>query len=160
MKIIVFVISIFFSASAYAENLIGKVVPPYPDGLKSRQGACISVELGDNKFCDYAVEELQEIGKKPHTIVIKKQIGRKGKKAIWKITDQIDYPEIRKGEYLTFAGCKVNNVFDQTVMAVVSFTESQFHKATSWAAIVNLKSGLVTKIQPNGIECDNAGWGV
>lgn len=160
MKINIIILVMFFTvlSSAQAGSLIGTTVPPFPEGLESKSGACISYELGNDRFCDYAVGLVRKIGQKPHSIIIEKQIGRKGNSSIWEVTDEIEMPIIKKDSHLSFSRCKLDDVYNPTVIAVVIYTEEEFHKASTWAGIIDLKNGLFSEIPTQNIECENEGW--
>ncbi|MBY4677443.1 hypothetical protein [Marinobacterium arenosum] len=141
-------------------SLIGTSVPPYPDGIVSKYGKCIGKSLGKGRLCDYAVGELRQEDEKPYALTVKKQIGRSGNRAIWEITDQIDWPEEPDNTFLSMGICLQNGVFDDTIVALVEVTEKRWFKAKSWAQKVDLKTGKFFDISPDGVECENEGWGL
>lgn len=149
-----------YSTPIYAESIIGKTVPPLPAGLESKNGACIAQSLGFARACDFSVSDLRYPGKEPHAIVVKKKIALRGDKPVWKITDQIEYPTLIKGEFLLFSSCKLDGETDYRILAVVKEEEGAWLKASKWAGMVDLRDGRFSEISPDNIECENAWWGI
>jgi hypothetical protein len=155
-----FIIGNVFSSVLNAEPLTGTVVPPYPNGLQSTTGACVAHALGLIRACDYSVSDLRYADKQPHAILLKKKVASKGNKPVWRVTDQIDYPPIKPGEFLAISTCKLNDEADPAILAVVAEQDEEWLKASTWAARVDLEKGTIGKISPQGIVCENGLWGI
>jgi hypothetical protein len=149
-----------FITPLYAESLVGRKVPPYPAGLESKYGACIAHSLGLNHACDFSVSDLRHAGQEPHAILVKKKVSESGGKPVWEVTDQLDYPPLEKGEFLSFASCKLNGIPDYRILALVKEGDKEWLKASKWAGTVDLQSGRFSNIPPENIECENAWWGI
>ncbi len=155
-----FIIGNVWSCALSADTLEGKVIPPYPDGLESKTGACVAHALGLIHACDYSVSDLRHPDKEPHAILVKKKIGAKANKPVWKITDQIDYPPLKPGEFLSISTCKLNGEPDPAVLAVVAEQDVEWLMASTWAGKVDLENGEIAKISPKAVECENGLWGI
>ncbi|OPX56427.1 hypothetical protein SAMN02745127_01922 [Oceanospirillum multiglobuliferum] len=153
-------ILIVLIVSGCSSTLIGKSVPPYPEGLETKHGACIAHALGRDRFCEIAVGDLRKVGKEPFALIVQREIGRSGKNAIWQVTDQISWPKQVEGTYVSLGVCNRNGVIDHSIIAVVIQSEEQWHLAAGWAMKVNLENGKFSPISPEGVKCENEGWGV
>ena len=153
-------IGVFLLISGCSVNLIGKKAPPYPEGLETKYGSCVSWALGRDRFCEVSVSDLRRVGENPFAIIVQKEIGRSGNKAIWKITDQTEWPKVHSGEYLSFGVCRLNGAVDHSIIAVVSDNEEQWHVAINWAMRIDLNSGKFIPISPENVLCEDEGWGV
>ncbi len=160
MKLLLITILIALIVSGCSSTLIGKTAPPYPKGLETKHGACIAHALGKDRFCEIAVGDLRKEGKEPFALIVQKEIGRSGKKAIWQITDQVAWPVSPKGTYVSLGVCSLNSVIDHSIIAIVIQSDEQWHLASGWAMKVNLKNGKFSSISPEGVQCENEGWGV
>lgn len=143
-----------------AATFIGTQVPPYPDGIESRSGACIALIWGHERTCDVSVGTLARTGENPFAIIVKRKIGLSGKSVLWEVTDQIPYPKIRAGESFSFLWCRVEGKFDATIVAVVRLSDSRWLPAVNWAKKINLESGTVSTISSQDVECENQDWGL
>ena len=146
--------------SGCSTTLTGKIVPPYPEGLETKHGACIAHALGRDRFCELAVGDLRRIGKEPFALIVKREIGRSGKSAIWKVTDQVSWPKHHQDSYVSLGVCSLNGVVDHSIIAVVIESDEQWHLASDWAMKVNLQNGKLSPISPEGVQCENEGWGI
>ena len=142
-----------------ATGIRGSIVPSFPEGWKDEGGACISSSLGADKMCDYSIGIVRAssglylyIGKKAPRI--------EPKKARWLVTDQMPYPQIQHGQELVFSLCERNGELDQTILAVVKTTDTEWHTTARLAYKVNLNTGRFERIPPKGIRCLNEGWGI
>lgn len=151
----IFLLLLFSSSVAYGDNFVGQEFPPYPDGYESKNGACIAHALGLAHICDFSLLELSK--GKPRYILAAKKSGMHDKKPKWRITDQVPYPPIAEGQFLALGLCQINGEADHTVAAVVIESDDKWVKAANWAIRVNLASGKIEKISPQGVECENHG---
>lgn len=141
-----------------AENLVGSVVPPYPQGFRDGGGACISKALGDKDICQYSLGILRRRG--AHLLYLGKAAPRTDpKKARWTVTDQLSIKDIPRGHDLSFGLCEQNGVQDETILAVVKITNTDWYTHVHSAYKVNLTTERFEKIPTKGIRCINEGWG-
>lgn len=151
---------IIFWLSGCSKSLVGQIVPPYPNSEFSQNGACITGHLGYARMCEYSVGLLQN-SKEEFIAILAKKTTKKHEDDpnSWIVTDQLDYPEVKQGTWLVYGSCKQNDKFDQTILAVVIDTNTEFQKTTQWVWRVDLETGLFIKINSDNILCVNEGWG-
>lgn len=146
------------SRACMATDLIGSIVPPFPEGWKDDGGACISKSLGTDKICDYSIGVLR--APKKLLLYIGKSSQRVDpKKARWIVTDQISFDQLPPGHHVAFALCERRGELDETILAVVKTTDTEWYTDLRSAYKANLNTGRFEKIPPKGIRCLNEGWG-
>jgi hypothetical protein len=156
--------------AAGAVELIGKTVPPYPNGLQDVGGSCLSDSDDPEHVCDFSIGLLADAGKDPGTdsnvepvlryVVAGRMAGREGPLALWKITDVQAYPKTDKGFFWQAGSCRVDKVGDAKVIAVVrQGAEQEYLTDVAWARRLDLKSGKFSVIDPARVDCINEGYG-
>lgn len=158
-KSTLFGIALMLLASASnAESLVGSVVPPYPAGFRDGGGACISKALGDKNICDYSLGILRRRGE--HLLYLGKSAPRiDPKKPRWTVMDQLSIKDIPRGHDISFGLCEQNGVQDETILAFVKVTNSDWFTNVHSAYKVNLATERFEKIPTKSIRCLNEGWG-
>jgi hypothetical protein len=149
-----------FASSAFAVDLVGKVVPPYPEGTDSRSGSCVGQALGPGRTCDYAIGTLSEDDFEEIAILAQRKTGESDGKAIWIVTDQIPWPLMEENEHLSIGTCRLNGESISPLTAVVKVSDSEWFAATGWARSLNLETGKFEEVNASNIECINEGWGL
>jgi hypothetical protein len=140
------------SAAARTEGLVGKVVPPFPDGMYQGGGACIGAQAS----CDRGVGVLISAAGKKVGVYATRDAGRDERRGpLWAVTDVISYPEVPKGHELVWASCRCDKVEDASVIAVVKNSKQQYLAATGWAYRVDQRSGKLNKLDPKRVDCFN-----
>lgn len=160
MKTIVRIFGLLLLAgTCVAGDLTGTIVPPFPDGWKDQGGACIAGSLGVEKTCDYSIGVVE---KDNHLVLYfgKSALRTDPKKARWLVTDQMPYPEVPTGFQVVYGLCERNKKPDQTIIAVVKTTDSEWYTAVRSAYKANLDTGRFEKTSIKGLRCGNEGWGV
>jgi hypothetical protein len=147
--------------TAHATDFIGSIIPPYPEGLTHKQGACIaSPAHGFNNICDYSIGILEDHEGKLKTIFGARMTGRDAsKKAFWNITDTLPYPTLQAGYFLAIANCQDDGKDDQTIIAAVRATDTEWLKDILWAKRYDLKTGKFVDHASTRVQCANEGWG-
>lgn len=146
-----------FPVTVFGADLVGSIVPPYPAGTDSRNGACIGkpAETVGKEACPYSVGLLEK-GPGIYTQIYAAKLShRTEKNAFFKVTDAIPYPTVTQGYYLAFGLCRLSGENDDTVLAVVRTTDAEWHRDATWARKVDLPSGTFKKISPDNVECMN-----
>lgn len=161
MQIIIAMIGLvlmLISNSCLASDLTGSIVPPFPDGWMDGGGACIAKSLGADKMCEYSIGVLQ--GPSGLLLYIGKSAPRiELKKARWLVTDQMSFPQTPRDQQVVFSVCELNGEIDETIIAVVKTTDTEWYATVRQAYRANLKTGRFEEIPPKGIRCLNEGWG-
>ncbi len=150
-----------FILAGCSTSLIGQKVPPYPEGSFSQAGACITGHLGYERMCEYSIGILETDKKEIVGLLAKRSLKKKEDDPnTWIVTDHINYPDIQKGYWFAFGTCRINEKRDETVVAIVKNTETEYQQAHGWAQKINLESGKFEKINPSLVTCFNEGWGL
>jgi hypothetical protein len=152
--------------AAGAVELIGKTVPPYPEGLQDVGGSCLSDSDDPEHVCDFSIGLLADAGTDSNDepvfryVVAGRMAGREGPLALWKITDVQAYPKVGKGFFWQAGSCRVDKVDDAKVIAVVrQGAEQEYLTDVAWARRLDLKSGKFSVIAPARVDCINEGYG-
>jgi len=146
------------STISLARDLIGSIVPPFPDELKNEGGACISRSLGADKVCEFSIGVLR--GLSGRLLYVGKSAPRTDpKKARWLVTDAMPYPTVPRGHQVIFGGCQRNGLSNEAILAVAKTTDTEWYNVIRFAYEVNLNTGLFEETSPVGIRCINEGWG-
>lgn len=152
--------------AAGAVEMIGKTVPPYPEGLRDVGGSCLSDSTDPAHVCDFSIGLLADAGTDPGAepvlryVVAGRMAGREGPLALWKITDAQVYPKAGKGYFWQAGSCRVDKVNDGKVIAVVrQGAEQEYLTDVAWARRLDLNSGKFSVIDPKRVDCVNEGFG-
>lgn len=153
-------------AAAGVVDLVGKTMPPYPEGLREVGGICLNDSTDAEHVCDYSIGLLADANDDLEAetvmryVVAGRMAGRDGAAALWKITDALPYPQVA-GDYFWQAGsCRVEKVDDVSVIAVLRRSpDEEYFSDVAWARRLDLKSGKFTVIDPARVDCINEGYG-
>ena len=151
---------------AVAVELVGKTMPPYPEGLREVGGACLSDSTEPGHVCDYAIGLLADTSADPDAEPVMRYVtagslaGRDGATALWKITDAQAYPKVAKGFFWQAGTCRVDKVGDARVIAIVrQGLQQEYLGDVAWAWRLDLESGKFTVVDPVRVDCINEGYG-
>lgn len=158
------------SSGAHASGLIGKIVPPYPEGLHDAGGSCISESDDYARACDYSIGVLAadsegdpegdpEAQPTLRYVVAAKMAGREGQSALWKITDAQPYPKAAEDYQLQFGSCRVHGKDDERLAAVVRQSmDKEYLQDVIWARRLDLQSGKLVEVHPSAVDCINEAY--
>lgn len=152
----------FFATISGATELVALTVPPYPDGLINKQGACIAQSRGLDKECDYSIAVLETVDEQPSVLIGARLMGRdEQQKALWTITDTLPYPDLAEGYLLAIATCQVDGKDDETIIAVVRNDEvEEWLKTLVWARRFDLSKEKFVEQLTAGVQCRNEAAGL
>ena len=152
--------------AAAAVDLVGKTMPPYPDGLQDTGGICLSDSTDAAHVCDFSIGFLGEPGDDPglapvvRHVVAGRMKGRDGAKAIWSITDAVPYPEVPSGYFWQAGSCRVGKADDGKVVAIVRQSgHGEYLSDVAWARRLDLETGRFEVVDPARVDCVNEGYG-
>lgn len=148
-----------FAIPVHAGNLVGTVVPPYPAGLDSKQGTCVSGGAGYEHLCDYAFGILEDENGKLLMILGQKHVPGSENPVRWLVTDAIAYPAVAEDQYLARGACEVNGEPDDSVIAIVQVVDAESFNKALWARRLDRETGKFVDLSPTGVRCVNEGWG-
>lgn len=159
-------LSLALPQTAGAVELVGKTMPPYPEGLREVGGSCLSDSTDAGRVCDYSIGLLADASADPDAEPVMRYVtagrlaGRDGPLALWKITDAQTYPMVAKGFFWQAGTCRVDKVGDPRVIAVVrQGLEQEYLTDVAWARRLDLKSGKFAVVDPAHVDCINEGYG-
>lgn len=162
MKIIngvFFTVLLLFNGACIASEISGTIVPPFPERWKNLGGACIAASLGVDKYCDYSIGVLENV--KQRILYFGKLVpNSNAKKAQWLIIDEMSYPVTQLGFQVIYGLCERNRKIDETIIATVKSTDTEWYTTVKLAYRANLKTEHIEKISINEIRCLNEGWGL
>ena len=148
-------LSMLVPAAALAEGLVGSTIPPYPMGLVHNQGACIVDE------CDFSIGILEDSSGLPKTLFAARIAGHDDAgRARWTITDAMPYPALPEGYLLAIATCESDGKKDETIVAAVRLTETEWLEEVIWARRYAVGTEKFVEQPSRGVRCLNEGWGL
>ena len=155
--------------SAWAGDLVGQIVPPYPAGLHDIGGSCMTLTPGYAHVCDYSVGVLADAANDDDIdqtltpvirwLVVGRMVGRDGAQARWLITDAVAYPKAEAGFHLQMGSCRLAGREDDRVIAVVRDDDAgELLTDVHWARRVELPVGKFTELDPRAVDCLNEAY--
>src|SRR5262245_23999176 len=149
------------ASAACAADLVGSTIPPYPDGLVHKQGACIArTSRGVENECEYSVGILESSDGKPKMLFGARMANSEDTdKASWTITDAMPYPVLPAGYFLAIATCQDNGKDDETIIAAVRSEEAEWLKKLLWARRYDISKEKFVEHSTAGVQCLNEGAG-
>ena len=142
-------------------DLIGRVVPPYPDGLVSQQGSCVSNRPGHDHLCDYALGVLADGEGRPRYVIAEQSLGHRDGIPSWRVLDAMPYPQLEAGTFLAHGSCRIDGAPDGAIVAVVGHGgEVEWFDDVRRAWRLDFGSGRLVAIAVEGMTCANEGFGL
>ena len=143
--------------------LIGKVVPPYPDGFRSNTGSCVGVGTGIDQLCARSIATLDDDEDRTVQLLAAQFVERVGDQPRWRITDAVPYPALRRDELVAIATCQRNGVDDTGVVAIIDTgadgaSELDMLPAVRWAMRLDRGTGKFLRVTPSTVRCYNEGF--
>ena len=141
--------------AALAGSLVGSTIPPYPAGLVHSQGACVAGE------CGFSIGILEDSSGVPKTLFGARIAGHDDAgRARWTITDAVPYPTLPEGYLLAIATCESDGKRDETIVAAVRATQTEWLEGVIWARRYALGAEKFVEHPSRGVRCLNEGWGL
>lgn len=147
--------------------LIGKTMPPYPEGLREVGGICLADSSNPGAVCDYSIGLLADTSRDHDAAAVMRYVvagrmqGRDGTTALWKITDALPYPVVAQDYFWQAGSCRVDRVEDSKVIAVLRHDlEQEYSGDVAWARKLDLKSGKFVIVDPARVDCINESFGL
>lgn len=150
---------------AMAGDLVGRIVPPYPEALHDIGGSCMTLTAGYEHVCDYSVGVLAagsgdaEARPDIRYLVAGRMAGREGSQARWLITDAVLYPKASDTYHLQIGSCRLNGHEDARVIAIVrGESEGELLTDVLWARRLDLPAGKFEAVDPKTVDCINEAY--
>ena len=149
-------LAFFFAltCAAHADDLVGRRVPPFPNGMHEGGGSCISA--GTQDPCRRTIGVLLDAADKEIAVYASLTDGHGEKGRPFRIiSDVIPYPKVQKGDHLDWGSCRYDGVGDEAVVAVVRQSKQSWLRAAGWAYRVENASGKLVALDPKRVDCYN-----
>lgn len=147
--------------------LVGRILPPYPDGLRDLQGTCLSGSDEIARICDYGISVLGRIddpaqdARRLHVVAQRNLHRDEGGEARWEVTDALPYPDAPPGYFLQVATCRIDGIADGQVAALVRHDDaSTYSSDVAWARRLDFASGRLIEVDAARVDCLNESIGV
>ncbi|UNK50823.1 hypothetical protein MNR01_07425 [Lysobacter sp. S4-A87] len=155
-------VAIAASVQAAEPSLIGMVVPPWPDGLKSNTGSCVGSGSEPGQVCARSIATLDDAEDRTLKLLASQFVDRLGDEPRWRITDAVPYPVLRRDELVVIATCQRDGVDDAGLVAIVDTgtahaAELDMLPATRWAMRLDRATGKFIRVAPSRVRCYNEG---
>ena len=152
------------TAASGAAALIGKTVPPYPDGLEEGSGSCVAGGEGLEYACDFGVATIGNRAASGEVsvryLLASRNIDTAAKQPRWEVTDAVDAPNIDSGYDLQIVGCRVNGADVPGLVAVVRYGDVEYSSDVTWARRFDTATGKLSDIPVDSVDCANLSAGI
>ena len=144
-----------------ATGWIGKVVPPYPDGIVEQQGSCIGGGDGSEAaICYHSIDVLFDPQSHLRTVLVVEEVPHFGNQPLGRIVDAIEPIELDNADLQVAVGtCQRDGRDDARLIAIVDPRVEQewiVHPKRVWRVD---PAGALQAMQLSGIRCRNEGFG-
>ncbi len=162
-------IALLGTLPAAATDLVGQEVPPYPDGLVSRQGSCVTDVQGYEHVCDYALGLVEDADGRPRYIVAERSLGHDANGPRWRVLDAIPHPDMAADEYLALGTCRLRGAPDDeaddepgpAIVAVVGLGgDVEWFDDVRRAWRLDFAQKRLVEMPGAGIQCANEAYGL
>lgn len=164
MRIALAAACICASAVAWAGEpvLVGKIVPPYPDGFQSNTGSCVGEGTDPDQLCARSIATLDDAEDRTLQLLAAKFVDRVGDEPRWLITDSVPYPALRRDELVAIATCQRDGMDDAGLAAIIDTGMEgalglDMLPAVRWAVRLDRKTGRFVRVAPSRVRCYNEG---
>lgn len=142
------------------QGWIGKIVPPYPDGVVDMGGSCIGdPAAAPAAICDHSIVVLHDPQSGLRTILALTQVPHFGTQPLWRIADALEPAELDdRGIEVAMATCQSRGRDDTTLVALVRPAEREW-LAPLRAWRFDAGAGTLTPVAAAGVRCRNEGFG-
>ncbi len=149
------------AADASADGWIGRIVPPYPDGVIQTSGTCIGdPQAHQGPLCEHAFAVLDDPQSKLRSILALEQAPHFGQQPLWRIVDALEPDEMDDRSVDVAAGtCQVQATDDSAVVALVLPTDTEWLAPVLRAWRFDTGAGKLVAIPVTGVRCRNEGFG-
>lgn len=149
----------FLASGCFAADLAGTIYPPLPDGWKIIDSACLGGSLHPENICAYSFG-ISEQGSNKYWYLSKSITKSNPMKARWVVTDHIPSPTLPSGFHAVFGLCQRNGKADETLVAIVKSTDTEWLTEVYEVYKANLDSGKFDLSNDTGVRCINDSWGI
>lgn len=147
-----------------AAALIGRTLPPYPQGLSEVQGVCVPGGEEPERICDYGLAVLGRESIDSTAVgvylIASANADPEAKQPLWRVTDALDAPPAEAGRELQLGGCRLNGELRNEIVALVRHGDAEYSADIAWAKRLDIASGKFVAVELAHVDCVYAGYGV
>lgn len=151
-------------APSGAATLIGKTVPPYPDGLAEVGGSCVPVP-GSVRLCDFG---LQMVGSPAadggaamaRYLIATSNTTPDAEKPSWKVIDAVDAPTLEPGTDMQLGGCRLDGKDDGGLVVAIRHGAKEGDTVIRWARHFDPAAGKLAEVDVARVACADPAAGV
>lgn len=147
-----------------AATLIGRTLPPYPQGLSEVQGVCVPGGEQLERICDYGLAVLgyETIEPAPTGVylIASANAEPEAKQPLWRVTDALDAPQTKAGYELQLGSCRLDGAQHNDIVALVRFGDAEYSSDIAWAKRLDIATGKFVALELARVDCVNVGYGV
>jgi hypothetical protein len=149
------------AADDAASGWIGRIVPPYPEGVVETTGTCIGDAAGDvAAICDHAVAVLDDRQGGSRTILALAQVRHSGKQPLWRIVDALEPDELAdRGIEVATGSCQQRQADAAAVIALVRPRDAEWLAPVLRAWRFDAAAGRFQAVAAADVRCRNEGSG-
>jgi hypothetical protein len=148
-----------------AASLIGRIVPPYPDGLGEIAGSCVPTGDGSVRICDYSLAMVGTAAADggaamARYLLASRRSNPDADKPTWEVLDAADAPRVEPGYDLQLGACRLDDRDDPGLIAVVRHGDAEGSTDVRWARRFDVAAGKLVDVDAARVSCTNPGAGV
>jgi hypothetical protein len=153
-----------YAPPAAQAALIGRTIPPYPQGLAEVQGVCVPGGEAPERICDFGIAVLGREGADLEPdgvyIIASRNADPDARQPSWVVTDALDAPIADAGRELQLGGCRLDGELRNDIVALVRHGEGEYSADIGWARRLEIASGKFVDVALRRVDCQNPGFGV
>ncbi|WP_404403567.1 hypothetical protein [Pelagibacterium halotolerans] len=157
-----FVAAVFaqLAASVAASDLVGTIMPPYPEGLTSGMGACVP-DLAGTDVCAFSISTLNDSEGDVVAVVASRLSHRDPDGApFWETIDVQKPPLLEDGQTWAMEFCYFDGAPDSGTIGVVTYRDAGGWIETGqtvWAIRLDVQANSLVTVSPERVACELPG---
>lgn len=146
---------ILAAGPALADDLVGRTVPPYPNGLESLIGSCVGDTEAGEDICAWSIATINRESGEAVGLYAARTAGNQADGApLWQVTSELPIPAIGSGYDVVIGECRNAEVPDQTIAAIARPNpDGEYSDEVAWAAQLDRGTGALTAIDAATVDC-------
>lgn len=152
------------TTASSADALIGKTMPPYPDGLENVEGSCVPGGDGLDHACDFGLAILARPSPSgvpiAQYLIASSNTDTATPQPEWQVTDALDAPSVADGYGLQLTGCRLDGASSAGIVAIVRHGKAEYSSDVTWARRFDTATGKLVEVDLKHVDCVDPGYGV
>ncbi len=149
---------------ADAATLVGRTMPPYPEGLTEVQGVCVPGGEAPERVCDFGLavlgRQFAERSAENVYLVASRNADPDARQPQWTITDALAVPAHNADRELQLGGCRLDDEMRSDVVALVRHADGEYATDITWVRRLDIATGRFVEIGLDRVDCINPGYGL